>query len=74
MGGGHCDLRLQVGQLYVWGLLNWLLLPPGAVRFIESSRACAPCYGRGSFIAASGPSAAATGGAPPLPVSQPASG
>lgn len=60
---------VQVGQLYVWGFLKWLLLPPGAVRVIESSRACAPCYGRASFIAACGPSENATGGVPPLPVS-----
>lgn len=61
---------MQIGQLYVWGLLKWLLLPDRAVRFIEGSRLCAPMYGRSSFMAASGPSAAATGGAPPLPVSQ----
>lgn len=58
-----------IGQLYMWGLLKWLLLPDRAVRLIEGSRLCAPVYSRTSFIAASGPLSAATGGAPPLPVS-----
>ena len=65
----HLIACTQVGQLYVWGLLKWLLLPERALRFIESSRACAPCYNSRSFIAASGPAASAAGGAPPLPVS-----
>jgi hypothetical protein len=39
------------------------------VRAIEGSRVCGSCYNSRSFIAASGPTAAATGGAPPLPVS-----
>ena len=60
---------LQVGQLYVWGLLRWLLPSERVLRAIEGSRACGPCYGSRSFVAASGPAAAATGGAPPLPVS-----
>jgi hypothetical protein len=59
----------QVGQLYVWGLLRWLLPSERVVRAIEGSRACGPCYAARSFVAASGPAAAATGGAPPLPVS-----
>ena len=61
----------QVGQLYVWGLLRWLLLPAAPVRWLEGSAALALLYGRPCFIAVSGPSAAAGAPGPALPIQAP---
>ncbi len=65
-----CPQR-QVGQLYVWGYLSWLLLSAALVRWLEGSAALATLYGRPCFIAVSGPSAAAGAPGPALPTQAP---
>ncbi len=62
---------MQVGQLYVWGFLRWLLLPAASVRWLEGSAALGPLYGRPCFIAVSGPSAAAGSPGPALSTQAP---
>lgn len=47
-------LRVQVGQLYVWGYLRWALLSSGSLQRVERSVLCARCYHSSGFIAHTG--------------------
>lgn len=70
--GCLAPLRTQMGQLYVWGFLKWMMLPMAAVRWVEGTRVLAPLYARPCFIAVSGPSASAGAPGPALPSQAPA--